>query len=70
MILFAGVFDMIDGRLARVSNTSSKFGAFYDSVLDRYSECLCFWEYAITWWLIIICLVPFLPFWHLSVHQW
>lgn len=42
MILFAGVFDMIDGRLARVSNTSSKFGAFYDSVLDRYSEMFMF----------------------------
>ncbi len=42
MILFAGIFDMIDGRLARVSNTSSKFGAFYDSVLDRYSEMFMF----------------------------
>ena len=42
MILFAGVFDMIDGRLARVANMSSKFGAFYDSVLDRYSEMFMF----------------------------
>jgi CDP-diacylglycerol---glycerol-3-phosphate 3-phosphatidyltransferase len=42
MILFAGVFDMIDGRLARVSKQSSKFGAFYDSVLDRYSEMFMF----------------------------
>lgn len=42
MILFAGVFDMIDGRLARVGNMSSKFGAFYDSVLDRYSEMFMF----------------------------
>jgi CDP-diacylglycerol---glycerol-3-phosphate 3-phosphatidyltransferase len=42
MILFAGVFDMIDGRLARIANLSSKFGAFYDSVLDRYSEMFMF----------------------------
>jgi CDP-diacylglycerol---glycerol-3-phosphate 3-phosphatidyltransferase len=42
MILFAGLFDMIDGRLARVSNQSSKFGAFFDSVLDRYSEMIMF----------------------------
>jgi phosphatidylglycerophosphate synthase len=42
MILFAGLFDMIDGRLARVSNQSSKFGAFFDSVIDRYSEMVMF----------------------------
>jgi CDP-diacylglycerol---glycerol-3-phosphate 3-phosphatidyltransferase len=42
MILFAGVFDMIDGRLARIANMSTKFGAFYDSVLDRYSEMFMF----------------------------
>lgn len=42
LILFAGLFDMIDGRLARVGNMSSRFGALYDSVLDRYSELLMF----------------------------
>lgn len=42
MILFAGLFDMIDGRLARVTNQSSQFGAFFDSVLDRYSELVMF----------------------------
>lgn len=42
MILFAGLFDMIDGRLARVTNQSSKFGAFFDSVVDRYSELVMF----------------------------
>jgi CDP-diacylglycerol---glycerol-3-phosphate 3-phosphatidyltransferase len=42
MILFAGLFDMIDGRLARVTNQSSTFGAFFDSVLDRYSELVMF----------------------------
>ncbi len=41
-ILIAGLFDMMDGRLARVANLSSKFGAFYDSVIDRYSELVMF----------------------------
>lgn len=38
IILFAGIFDMMDGRLARVGNMSSTFGALWDSTLDRYSE--------------------------------
>lgn len=42
IILVAGLFDMIDGRLARVANLSSTFGAFYDSVIDRYSELVMF----------------------------
>jgi CDP-diacylglycerol---glycerol-3-phosphate 3-phosphatidyltransferase len=42
MILFAGLFDMIDGRLARVGKMESSFGAMYDSVLDRYSEMIMF----------------------------
>ena len=31
VILFAGLFDMMDGRVARLGNMSSKFGALYDS---------------------------------------
>ena len=42
VILFAGLFDMMDGRVARLGNMSSKFGALYDSVLDRYSELMTF----------------------------
>lgn len=38
IILAAGLFDMMDGRLARVSGKSSLFGALWDSTLDRYSE--------------------------------
>ena len=38
IILFAGLFDMMDGRLARMGNMSSTFGALWDSTLDRYSE--------------------------------
>jgi len=40
--LFAGLFDMLDGQFARLTNKSSKFGALYDSVLDRYNEMFMF----------------------------
>ncbi len=40
IILFAGLFDMMDGRVARIGKMESKFGALYDSVLDRYSELI------------------------------
>jgi len=42
LILFAGLFDMLDGQVARIGNMSSKFGALFDSVLDRYSELVMF----------------------------
>lgn len=40
VILLAGLFDMMDGRLARLGGLSSRFGALLDSTLDRYSELL------------------------------
>lgn len=40
LLLFAGLFDMVDGALARVRNQRTTFGAFFDSTLDRYSEGL------------------------------
>lgn len=42
LILFAGLFDMLDGQVARLGNMKSTFGALYDSVLDRYSELIMF----------------------------
>ena len=51
IILFAGLFDMMDGQVARIGGLASTFGALYDSVLDRYSElvtlgaiCFCLSE--------------------------
>ena len=38
IILAAGLFDMMDGRLARMGHMTSSFGALLDSTLDRYSE--------------------------------
>ena len=43
VVIGAGLFDMVDGRVARATNQVSVFGAFFDSVLDRYSDvCLFF----------------------------
>ena len=39
-IVLAGVFDMTDGRVARLEGRVTPFGGFYDSVMDRYSD-LC-----------------------------
>jgi CDP-diacylglycerol---glycerol-3-phosphate 3-phosphatidyltransferase len=40
MLVFAGLFDMLDGALAKITNRMSTFGAFFDSVVDRYSEAV------------------------------
>jgi CDP-diacylglycerol--glycerol-3-phosphate 3-phosphatidyltransferase len=42
LVLFAGLFDMLDGQVARLGGMSSTFGALFDSVLDRYSELVMF----------------------------
>ena len=42
VIFGAGIFDMVDGRVARQTNQVSVFGAFFDSVLDRYSDVALF----------------------------
>jgi CDP-diacylglycerol--glycerol-3-phosphate 3-phosphatidyltransferase len=39
-LLIAGLFDMVDGALARITNKKTTFGAFFDSTIDRYSEGL------------------------------
>jgi CDP-diacylglycerol--glycerol-3-phosphate 3-phosphatidyltransferase len=38
LVLLGGFFDILDGRVARITGLGSKFGAFYDSTLDRISE--------------------------------
>lgn len=41
-VLLGGLCDIFDGRVARESGRDSKFGAFYDSTLDRISEIAVF----------------------------
>lgn len=38
VIILSSIMDMVDGYMARTANMCSIFGAFYDSVLDRYCE--------------------------------
>src|SRR5690348_15027181 len=38
VLIGAGLFDMVDGRVARETNRVTPFGGFFDSVLDRYSD--------------------------------
>ena len=42
LVLGFGLFDAIDGSMARMRGGETKFGAFLDSVLDRYSELAIF----------------------------
>jgi CDP-diacylglycerol--glycerol-3-phosphate 3-phosphatidyltransferase len=40
VVLVAGLFDMLDGALARLTNKTTRFGAILDSTLDRVSEAV------------------------------
>ncbi len=42
VIIGAGIFDMVDGRVARQTDQVTIFGAFFDSVIDRYSDVALF----------------------------
>jgi phosphatidylglycerophosphate synthase len=49
LIVAGGLFDMLDGISARVNNKVTKFGAFLDSLLDRYSDAFLF--LSVAWYL-------------------
>jgi len=38
LMLISGVFDALDGVIARVYGETTKFGGFFDSMLDRYAD--------------------------------
>ncbi|MCK4234975.1 CDP-alcohol phosphatidyltransferase family protein [candidate division WOR-3 bacterium] len=42
VLIFASLFDAIDGAVARKNNRVTDFGAFLDSTIDRYSEFVIF----------------------------
>ena len=50
LLLFSGVFDMVDGRVAREGGMMTTFGAFYDSTLDRVGEAALFTGIAAYFW--------------------
>ena len=45
VIIGSGFFDLVDGRVARASNQVTRFGGFFDSIVDRYQRCVAFsWD--------------------------
>ena len=40
--LLASIFDMLDGRVARLRGRETRFGAFLDSTMDRYSDMVLY----------------------------
>ena len=42
VMIFANIFDMLDGRVARLTGRVTKFGSFLDSTLDRASDMVVF----------------------------
>lgn len=61
VMLIAALGDLLDGPLARLTGKSSKFGAFLDSTVDRYSDFFLFGGLAVffAWngrygWLLIV----------------
>lgn len=47
LLLFSGLFDILDGQVARQGGKATTFGAFYDSTLDRVGETAIFTGVAI-----------------------
>jgi phosphatidylglycerophosphate synthase len=47
------VFDALDGAVARIQGTSSKFGGYLDAVVDRYQEIVVYFVlgWANGWWI-------------------
>jgi CDP-diacylglycerol--glycerol-3-phosphate 3-phosphatidyltransferase len=50
LVILAALPDLLDGALAKASNTSSQRGAFFDSVVDRVTDALLFG--GVAWYLI------------------
>ena len=46
LLLLCGILDTLDGKVARATNRVTRFGALYDSTLDRYAEVIAFFGLA------------------------
>ncbi|HXG95132.1 MAG TPA: CDP-alcohol phosphatidyltransferase family protein [Blastocatellia bacterium] len=42
LMILANLFDMLDGQVARLRGRATQFGAFFDSVIDRYSDIIVY----------------------------
>jgi phosphatidylglycerophosphate synthase len=48
-LVLSGVCDVLDGRIARATKVTSRYGAFVDSLLDRFIELFFFLGFAFGW---------------------
>jgi phosphatidylglycerophosphate synthase len=59
LYIFTGIFDILDGRVARASGRATRGGAFYDSIADRWAEALIFaglaWHFR-GGWVLLLCI--------------
>src|SRR5687768_13876647 len=53
-LIFSFAFDSLDGAVARLQGTSSKYGGYLDAVIDRYQEIAVYLVIAVTtgWWAV------------------
>ncbi len=58
LYMFTGILDIFDGRVARATGTVTTGGAFFDSVMDRYSELVVFgglaYFYRGSWAMLVV----------------
>ncbi|MFX1276078.1 MAG: CDP-alcohol phosphatidyltransferase family protein [Promethearchaeota archaeon] len=50
LVFTTGIFDGVDGEIARLTNKSTKRGAFFDSTMDRISEFIIFMALLLFFW--------------------
>ena len=68
LVFITGIMDGCDGAIARLTNKSTKFGGFFDSVMDRVSEFFIFlglyiyYQNRLLWNIIDMKLIIFITF--------
>jgi archaetidylinositol phosphate synthase len=50
LILLSGAVDLIDGCVARGLQRTSKFGSYWDAMIDRYVDCLLYFGFVLAGW--------------------
>ncbi|MFX1257176.1 MAG: CDP-alcohol phosphatidyltransferase family protein [Promethearchaeota archaeon] len=67
-VFMCGIFDGVDGAIARIKNKATPFGGFFDSIMDRFSEFVIFlalllycWE-QLLWNLFDMKIIIFISF--------
>ncbi len=53
-VFLVGIFDGVDGAIARIKNRATTFGGFFDSVMDRTSEFVIFFALLFYCWNSIL----------------